>query len=617
MNSITPNSEATPAVSDSPIYYVIVLFAGMVLCCYGICMRRKVQDEGKGARTICSAVMVLSLLYILWTVGLVLMVLLFQKLPQSAYLASVICLNVICCDLFFRQLVAQSELVQFKYDRDAYRCLFKSLPAQIHLALMTISFALTMSYAFDDTPILEYITISAICVAHLSCYVAIYFAVGGYRASILELKTNQVLEVFDQLLLNDVELTEEDRAKKTKEAYDIVSFLFYNSEYLNNDIENTKSYLNFILQIMNLGYGETFAIQLFVLIILYVSKSDDFQVRLREYSDSVFNASDFSSKLPQLEEDAKEDVQLTVAMLEQKLITADPYGQLTVALGYLFDLIYGSAKSTRLVDNDDNLDAAARRVEFTLRNLKFIERSDGEFAIYIRIVRRILRADLRQRFKNALELAVLIILFAIRAEEFQDKLREYSNAALSALSTLSELEIGLHGDRREISDARETLDMLKKEFNKLCQDILKKDCSQIDELINNYPYHNRSSKKAILERVLKDVKFVLCDVGFMPQKHYLRNVVYFLGLDCELEHYRDVLHFIAFTLLSVLIAYKYDLRLLKHAAEASSAKDKIMRLKPPQGTPESDDFDLTFQLLECELKKAEFAATKKAKGKDV
>ena len=148
-----------------------------MICFLCLCPCCGAEENGKN-NGVSYLFLFLSILYAAWTVGLILMILLFAMLPRTAYIASIICLNIMCVDLFFRSLVAQSMLRDNKLncvdlffrslDMASLNCLLRIVAVQFHLILVALSFSLTISYPFYLNSTMRDIAICAICVAHLS-----------------------------------------------------------------------------------------------------------------------------------------------------------------------------------------------------------------------------------------------------------------------------------------------------------------------------------------------------------------------------------------------------------------------------------------------------------------
>ena len=666
-----------PDAQDSPLYYLLSLYGLLVVLLHFFHIHaitwfvcKNVPGAFKkllGMITDKSvSFLALSILHILWTVGLVLNILLIQKLSPSAYIGNVISVNQICFILFFRLMLAQLNLTKVPVDFEVMvTCLFKIPPALMHSILMIISFALTSAYGFINTSTMQCVAVSFVLVAHLSCHIAIHFAIDQFRSSILELKTGSVISVLESVTsqfpfsINILDGTIDQLNSETGNVMSaleslidhshylktVIEFLLYAVEHQITGTENHQNYLKFLFHILEkflkerrllqstesedalalsmesedvkalpTYFEKAHACQLIVLIIHYLRKSEDFKMKLleREYQDIVLTAR-ATYKAEGQDSDA---IRQTVDMLERELAKLTPFAPLTVALELLDEI----SMSTSFANSDFNkFKAASLRVDFTLRNIKIVENEDENFANYLRTASCIVQA-LQQEFtvalqsaapiklelKSAVQISILIILFAIgRVGDFKDKLRKYSDAVLSAQMTLTELEITLN------PGARVTLAMLKDEMNQLCRDILDQDCKMIDDLLAVYDHRRPPAKRSGIDgvrvRVREDVKFVHSNVDFIDQRPYLRSAMYFLEPQRvnDLEGYRDILHFVAFILTCVRIAYEWDGRRRKYTVNVNLNRDTILKLKPPPGTRESDDFDHTLQLLEHESRKIE------------
>ena len=370
-----------------------------------------------------------------------------------------------CVDLFFRSL-----------DMASLNCLLRIGAVQFHLILVALSFSLTISYPFYLNSTMRDIAICAICVAHLSSYVAIYFSIAKYRNSLLNYKLKKVLS-----LLDNTQPTDSDR--RITESYVCLSFVLMNIEYTDQDIKNCSTHLRCIRDIMdemmNSGYDDTYA-QVIVLVVLYaVDKQSMFKEKLASNTSVITEA---RGRFPQYDDDTKQDIKETLDFLESVLRNL-VREELKEALD-LTESMITDYSNLSLQDIRSTIDYVKVRVKFANDNSNFMSSpkgannawhlSDDRYKRYLGAAIFFLGVGRKSKGLDN-EKALGIFFLVLASLLYDEKLIEYSTSLNDADRIIStyfdgQSDISELGIKIETKEIKSTVSDIKERMNKLMQD---------------------------------------------------------------------------------------------------------------------------------------------------
>ena len=371
-----------------------------------------------------------------------------------------------CVDLFFRSL-----------DIASLNCLLRIGAVQFHLILVALSFSLTISYPFYLNSTMRDIAICAICVAHLSSYVAIYFSIAKYRNSLLNYKLKKVLS-----LLDNTQPTDSDR--RITESYVCLSFVLMNIEYTDQDIKNCSTHLRCIRDIMdemmNSGYDDTYA-QVIVLVVLYaVDKQSMFKEKLASNTSVITEARGGCS---QYDDDTKQDINETLDFLEsvlRNLVREKLKEALDLTESMITDYSNLSLQDIRSTIEED----VEVRVKFAYDNSNFMSSpkganntwhlSDDHYKRYLGAAIFFLGVGRKSKGLDN-EKALGIFFLVLASLLYDEKLIEYSTSLNDADRIIStyfdgQSDISELGIKIETKEIKSTISDIKERMNKLMQD---------------------------------------------------------------------------------------------------------------------------------------------------